>query len=94
VLVTPTVAAPPPPVGKYAEPTMAQLAELWGLTPFTAMFNTTGQPAVNIPWCLDPGGLPVGVQIAGRPADEALLIRLSAQLEAAHPWAHWRPPVS
>jgi amidase len=69
------------------------LGELWGLTPFTAMFNTTGQPAVSIPWGFDEAHLPVGVQIAGRPADEALLIRLSAQLEQAHPWAHWRPPV-
>ena len=94
VLVTPTLAGPPPPVGKFADVQMAQIAELYALTPFTAMFNTTGQPAVTIPWGFDENHMPVGVQIAGQPAGEALLFRLSAQLEKAHPWAHWRPPVS
>lgn len=94
VLVMPTLAGPPPPVGKFADVQMFQMAELYALTPFTAIFNTTGQPAVTIPWSRDENGLPVGVQIAGRPADEATLFRLSAQIEEAHPWADWRPPVS
>jgi len=49
---------------------------------------------VTIPWSFDENHMPVGVQIAGQPAGEALLFRLSAQLEKAHPWGHWRPPVS
>jgi Asp-tRNA(Asn)/Glu-tRNA(Gln) amidotransferase A subunit family amidase len=62
--------------------------------PFTPPWNTTGQPAVSIPLYWDEHSLPVGIQIVGRPADEATLIRLSAQLEEAKPWADRRPPVS
>ena len=61
------------------------------LTPFTSMWNTTGQPASSVPAGFDELGLPVGVQLVGRPWDEATVIRVSAQLEAARPWAHLRP---
>ncbi|SFK99282.1 amidase [Geodermatophilus ruber] len=59
---------------------------------FTAVFNVTGQPAVSVPLHWTAGGLPVGTMLVGRPADEATLIALSAQLEAARPWAHRHPP--
>jgi amidase len=59
-------------------------------TPYTALFNTSGQPAVTLPLYHGEDGLPVGVQLAGRPADEATLLSLSAQLEAAAPWAERR----
>ena len=49
---------------------------------------------MSLPLHSDEHGLPVGVQIVGRPGDEATLIRLSAQLEQAAPWADRRPPVS
>lgn len=52
--------------------------------------NASGQPAIAIPTGLSSQGLPVGVQLMGRPADEATIIALSAQLEAAYPW-HQRP---
>ena len=52
------------------------------------LFNATGQPVVALPVDLDSRGLPVGVQLVGRPADEATVIALAAQLEAAHPWPH------
>jgi amidase len=94
LLVTPTVAAPPPLVGQFADIDLSRVAELWALTPFTGLWNTTGQPAVSIPWKLDGEGLPVGVHLVARPLDEAMLFRVSAQIEAAHPWGHWRPPVS
>jgi amidase len=58
---------------------------------FTAVFNVTGQPAVSVPLHWTPGGLPVGTMLVGRPGDEATLISLSAQLEAARPWAHRHP---
>ncbi len=64
------------------------------LTPFTALWNTTGQPAVSLPLAEDEHGLPVGVQVVGRPAAEATLIRVCAQIEAARPWRDRRPPVS
>ena len=64
------------------------------LTPFTALWNTTGQPAVSLPLADDEDGLPVGVQLVARPAAEATLLQVCAQVEAARPWRDRRPPVS
>jgi amidase len=61
-------------------------------TPYTALFNVTGQPAITLPLYHGEDGLPVGVMIAGRPAGEGTLLSLAAQLEAASPWADRRPP--
>ncbi len=96
VLVEPTVAGQPPVVGSYRDPDnpIGEFMVAAGLVPFTPPWNTTGQPAVSVPLHWDDDGLPVGVQIVGRPADEATLIRLSSQLEQAKPWADRRPPVS
>jgi amidase len=58
---------------------------------FPALSNVTGQPAVSLPLHWTAGGLPVGTMLAGRPADEATLISLSAQLEEARPWAGRHP---
>jgi amidase len=58
---------------------------------FTALFNVTGQPAVSVPLYWTESGLPVGSMLVGRPADEATLLALSAQVEAARPWAHRHP---
>ncbi|MGY1783145.1 amidase [Geodermatophilus sp. SYSU D01036] len=59
---------------------------------FTALYNVTGQPAVSVPLHWTADGLPVGTMLVGRPADEATLIALAAQLEQARPWAHRHPP--
>ena len=48
--------------------------------------NATGQPAISLPTGLTAAGLPIGVQLVGRPADEATILALAAQLMAAHPW--------
>lgn len=54
--------------------------------------NATGQPAIALPTGqFDDHGLPVGVQLVGRPAEEALLIAIATQIEAARPWHHHRP---
>jgi amidase len=58
---------------------------------FTALFNVTGQPAVSVPLYWTETGLPIGSMLVGRPADEATLLSLSAQVEAARPWAHRHP---
>lgn len=94
LFVSPTVAGPPPVVGSMAGVGIEDVMKFWALTPFTALWNTTGQPAVSLPLAHDESGLPVGVQIVGRPAAEATLVRVSAQLEAAKPWIDRRPPLS
>jgi amidase len=60
-------------------------------TPYTAIYNVTGQPAISIPLFHSDDGLPTAVQLGGRPAGEAALLSLAAQLEAARPWADRRP---
>jgi amidase len=59
---------------------------------FTALYNVTGQPAVSLPLGWTADGLPIGSMLVGRPADEATLVAVSAQLEEARPWAHRHPP--
>ena len=59
---------------------------------FTALYNVTGQPAVSVPLFWTADGLPIGTMLVGRPADEATLIALSAQAEAARPWFDRHPP--
>ena len=51
----------------------------------------TGQPALSLPLDWSAGGLPIGVQLIGRPGDEATLLSLGGQLEEAAPWAHRHP---
>jgi amidase len=63
-------------------------------TPYTAIFNVTGQPAISVPLFHGDDGLPTSVQLAGRPADEGTLLSLTAQLEAARPWADRRPELA
>jgi amidase len=58
---------------------------------FTGQFSQTGQPGISVPCSVDPDGVPIGVQLVGRPADEATLIRLASQLEQVNPWADRRP---
>jgi amidase len=60
-------------------------------TPFTALANVTGQPAISVP-LYEHEGLPVAAQLFGRPAAESTLLAVAGQLEAAHPWAERRPP--
>ena len=62
--------------------------------PYYATYNATGQPAASVPAGFDGDGMPLAVQLVGRPDDEATLLELAAALEQARPWAHRRPGVS
>jgi len=97
VLLTPTLAEPPLPLGSFDSPTSDPLAGLWRaarFTPFTAIANLTGQPAMSVPLSWNAGGLPIGTQFIARYGDEATLFRLAGQLEQARPWANRRPPIA
>lgn len=110
VLLTPTLAGPPPKVGELA-PSRLETALLgalgafgsgrlvraaglleraaenaFGFTPWTPVYNATGQPAMSIPLHWNRDGLPIGVHFVARLGDEATLFRLASQLEAARPW--------
>ena len=93
VVLTPTLAKTPVPIGWIFEPgdPWEQFDRGGEFTPFTPLVNVTGQPAASVPFG-SVDGLPVGIQLIGPPAGEAVLFRLAAQIEAAHPWAHRRPP--
>jgi amidase len=98
MLVTPTIARLPAPLGELNQNREGMTAMEWtrqifSYVPFTPVFNVTGQPAISLPLHWSAGGLPVGVQIAGRFGDEATLLCVAAQLEQARPWATRRPPI-
>jgi len=92
VVLTPTLAKTPVPIGWIFEPEdpWEQFDRGGEFTPFTPLVNVTGQPAASVPFG-SVDGLPVGIQLIGPPAGEAVLFRLAAQLESAHPWADRLP---
>jgi amidase len=69
------------------------VAELTDLVGYTPLMNTAGAPAMSIPLNWTEAGLPVGVQFAAKPGDDANLLGLALELEAAKPWAGRRPPI-
>jgi len=92
--LSPTLASPPVPVGYFDEVEPAENFERQKrFTPYTALYNISGQPAVNLPLYWNAQGLPIGVMLAGRLGDEATLISLSAQIEAARPWRDRHPAI-
>jgi amidase len=93
-VLTPTLATPPLPVGALRDDDdpAADFQAQKEFTPWTSAWNCTGMPAVSLPLHWTPDGLPVGVMLAARPAEEALLLALSAQVEQAAPWSDRRPP--
>jgi amidase len=95
VLLTPTLAQPPTPVGglRDDDDPSAEFDAMGHFTPFTPLYNATGQPAVSLPLHWTADGLPIGVMLGGRYGEDATLVSLSAQLERARPWAARRPAV-
>ena len=91
LLLTPTIATPPPVIGHLAGPEAG--THLREVLQYTAQFNITGQPAISLPLVWNGAGLPIGVQLVAAPWREDLLIRVAAQLEAARPWASRTPKI-
>ncbi len=96
-VLTPALARRPIPIGEVH----GRGPEPWdhyrrsgAFTPFTAIVNVTGQPAIAVPLYHGDDGLPLAVQLIGRPGREDVLLSLAAQLETAHPWADRRPEPS
>jgi len=92
LLLTPTMAVTPFPIGQYPERIGGQEVQpRSGYSPLTRPFNLTGQPAASIPCGYSEEGLPVGLHIVGRRGEEEIVLRASASFEEARPWAHNRP---
>jgi amidase len=98
VLLTPTSAILPPSAGAILQAAHAApeqpVPDVIASVSFTAFGNITGLPAISLPLHWTDADLPVGVQFVGGPWQEATLLRLSAQLEQALPWAHRRPSLA
>jgi amidase len=94
VVLTPGLAERPLPIGTLrpdGEDPLAAFAAGGRFTPFTASVNASGQPALMLPLHQGDDGLPIGIQLIGRPAREDVLLSLGAQLERARPWIDRRP---
>jgi amidase len=98
VLLTPALAERPVPIGTitgFERPDpLGALARSDRFSPYTALWNMTGQPAISLPLFHGDDGLPLGVQLVGPPAGEEVLISLAAQLEEARPWKQRLSPMA
>jgi amidase len=95
LLLTPVMSRPAVSAG-VMEGRGAAVTYLWetGWVPFTVLWNATGQPAASVPAGFSPDGLPLAVQLVGRPHDETTILSVAAQLESERPWTSLRPTVS
>ena len=92
VVLTPALAQLPPPVGWFGSVDPPENFERQKrYTPYTPIYNVTGQPAVSLPLHWTADGFPVGVQLVGRPAGEPTLLALAGQLQRARSWTQRRP---
>lgn len=91
VVISPTLGHPPPPLGTQRTDTddlAAYREALANFSPFTQMFNVTGQPSMSLPLHWTDDGLPVGVMVSAGFGREDILFRLAGQIERAQPWFH------
>jgi Asp-tRNA(Asn)/Glu-tRNA(Gln) amidotransferase A subunit family amidase len=93
LILSPTLASPPLPLGvaSLERPLEEFQRAVLPYSPFAALFNITGQPAISLPLHWNAQGLPIGVQFAARLGQEELLLSLAGQLEQAQPWFQRRP---
>jgi amidase len=95
LLLTPALAERPLAIGEcngLGDNPMEDLARSGRFTPFTALFNVTGQPAITVPIGFGEDNLPTSVQLVGKPLGEDTLLQVASQMESARPWAQHRPP--
>jgi amidase len=94
-VLVPTLAMLPRPIGWFTQDDdpAADFERQKRFTPYTAMYNMTGQPAISLPLAVSAEGLPIGMMLVGRPGGDADLLTLAAQLEAAQPWHDRRPEI-
>ena len=95
VLITPVMGGTAIPVRRWEG--RGALWTLLGMSrfyPYCIPWNHLGNPAMAVPAGFAADGMPLSVQIVGRPGDEATLLSLAAQLEAERPWADKRPPIA
>ena len=96
-VLMPTLAQRPVPIGEIngneADPWESQ-RRAGHFTPYTALVNVTGLPAISLPLYHGEDGLPAAIQLVGPPAREEVLLSLSTQLEQAQPWVDRRPPLA
>ena len=95
LILSPVLAAPPALLGTVSLDLglAAYGAAVAAYSPYTALYNQTGAPAMSVPLHWTPGGLPVGVQFAARIGEEAVLLSLAAELERAQPWFERQAPL-
>jgi amidase len=92
VLITPALAQPPVPARAWAERGwLANVVSNVRYAPFAAPWNVAGWPAMAVPAGLAPDGLPLAVQLVGRPGSEGRLLALAGQLERLRPWPRTAP---
>jgi aspartyl-tRNA(Asn)/glutamyl-tRNA(Gln) amidotransferase subunit A len=93
VLITPTTGEPPPTYATAKSGTVADVvARMAAFTRCTRVFNTIGLPALSLPCGFTAAGLPLALQIVGRPFDEATVLRVGHAYEQATDWHRRRPP--
>jgi amidase len=95
VLLTPVIPTPPFPLLKFeGRGVVVATMGAADITPFTVPWNVSGQPAAAVPAGFTDDGLPLSVQMIGRPHDETTILSLAAQFEAERPWADRRPALA
>ncbi|MGH7923482.1 MAG: amidase [Candidatus Binatus sp.] len=92
-ILAPTLTRPAVRLGTLPSNAETGAEEIYGWIAFTFPFNSTGQPAISIPNGFSKSGLPLALQIVGRPGDEAGIIALAAEFERARPWKEKHPPI-
>ena len=94
LLLTPTMAVPPFPIGQPpVQIGGKEVTARSAYSPMTRPFNLSGQPAASVPCGFSQDGLPIGLQIIGKRGDEATVLRASAAFEQAKPWEQHRPTI-